>query len=614
MKSLIKSIFLVFALGFLTTFIFRLVFYFSFKDLSLDHEFSLTFLAFIHGIRFDLSALILLNLIFFVSIYFKSFRTHKLFLNLWAIVNLFYLLILASDFTYYSLYSSKLGWDFLAAFNGLSIRIFLSMSYQFMILIPIFFALFFIYRMVFLKLFLTNNVVFKISYFPIYFFILITFGFIGYRGGFQKRVLSPQHTWLYSSGSAFYATLTSNPLHNLMRSKKGASIPDAYKNTKQSYLPKWSMKSSQTSAVVAKKPKNVLFIFIESLSSYPFDNNHLPEFKSWSKNNKKDIQFSSNFYANGSLSKDALLSVFFGLPSYFNIHYFESKYSKNNINGIGQIAKKNKMDTFFLHAAPAGTQFFDVISKAAGFENYISIHDQFKGEPRLKGTWGVHDEVLYDESNKYISNLKKPFIGTVFTTSTHTPFRGTPNNPSGKGSEESNYFLALQYADKALVNFFNEASKTDWFKDTLFVVTGDHSPPLSADWNRKLEELSRIPVLFFWPNSNLGEVKFKNLGRHVDIPKTVFQLLGIYPENWTPYGESLIVSPNNQDTNVFYTNSNTINLVLEPKRILSQSIYDNDTKFLNEELKNQKNELQIQKADLELKDYVFRLEKNSIYK
>jgi phosphoglycerol transferase MdoB-like AlkP superfamily enzyme len=597
--------------GLILTIIFRISFYFAFNSPENSPSFSGVILSLLHGLRFDLSALIFLNLIFFIMGYFKRLRTNRIFLNVWALVSTIYGFLIIADFVYYSLYSSRLGWDFLAVFNGLNADIFFSMTFQFLVLVPVLVLLFYFYRRLLYKLFLNLSFNLEIKYFPLFLFFLILFSLVGFRGGLQKRVLSPQHAWLFSNGNAFLASMTSNTLHSFLRSKKSSNLPKIFENSKESYLSDWKPKDQKLDSQIGKKPKNILFIFIESWSSFTYESDKLPELKKWVFENQNDIQFFTDFYANGALSKDALMSVYFGLPSYFNLHFFESKYAKNKIQGIGQIAKKKKMDSFFLHAAPAGTQFFDVISKAAGFETYKSIIDNFKGENSLRGTWGVHDEALYQASLNYISNLKKPFLGILFTTSTHTPFKGTPNNNLGTDNNETNYFTAVNYADRALIDFFYKASKFDWFKDTLFVVTGDHSPPLSADWNRNPKELSRIPCLFYWPNSNMKDIKFRSIGRHVDIPKTVFDIMGVYPDEWTPYGQSLIEDSKN-DHRVFFTNSNAIHFVSDSKKVLTQPLVDDDN--LKFETENLEDRARIKKAYLELKDYAYRLEKNSIYK
>lgn len=432
--------------------------------------------------------------------------------------------------------------------------------------------------------------------------------------------------------------MTTNTIHNLLREGKSAKLPFNPKKLTQSLLPTWDPERFAEKPLLGKAPKNVMFVFFESLASYPYDHNYMPKLKSWIQEHKKDLHFNTNFYANGKLSKDSLLSIFFGLPSYFDIHIFESKYSKNTFAGIGQVAKEMGQTSFYMDAATGGMQFFDVIVKAAGFDSYMSIQDKYKKEDVPRNGWGVHDEVLYKEAIDYATNLQKPFFGAVFTVSTHTPYFGTPDRPQYK-EEEKDYFVAVNYGDQSLVHFFEEASKKDWYKDTLFIVTGDHSPPLSAKWNRELNEMSRVPFLMYWPGSNLGDVHFKETGRHVDIPHTLFDILGRYPEKWSAYGESMLQTEGDPDTNIFYTTTGAVNLVLDPANVVTQPLFNIEHKesekaiklkkfssklirklskkparefkqFINEELKAERLEF----AEKELRDYIFRLEGNSLYK
>lgn len=628
MRQLLRSTLCVFCAGLAVTLLFRLLFFIFFKTLNTTNEFKWVSLAFLHGLRFDLSALCFMNFIFVLLIYFKKIRQNMIFLNTWAMVNVLYVCLLVADFFYYSVYNTRLSWEFLAVFNGLQIQILISMLSQFLIAFPILILSFLVFQFLLKKLFKHQDKVFRWAFYPGYCLVITIVFVLAYRGGVQKRVLSPQHTWLFANGSSFNAAMTSNTLHNLLRQGKAAKLPSDFQNISRPYLNSWNIENKEKLSLLKKKPQNVLFIFVESMSSYAYEKNYLPKLKNWLTNYQKDLYFNPYFYANGNLSKDALLSVFFGIPSYFNIHFFESKYSKNTIAGIGQLADALKKETFFLHAAPAGTQFFDVISKAAGFKSYISMYDKFKDQPSKISAWGVHDEVLYEEAIKHMNELKEPFIGTLFTTSTHTPFYGTPNNPDNK-EDEVDYFLALNYADDSLVNFFNKASKEEWYKDTLFIITGDHSPPISATWNRQLNEMSRIPLIMYWPESNMNHIKFRSIGRHVDIPRTVFDILGEYPSKWSAYGQSLV--KDNADQNVFYTNSGMIHLIAAPNRIMVQSIYDEDEDTVLEDLKEKsletvslrnensemafgkKSDVLFQKAEDELKDYIYRLENNALY-
>lgn len=596
-------------------------------------------LAFLHGTRFDFSSLCALNLIFILLIYFKNIRQNRIFLQIWIFVNFIYIGLLVGDFIHYSIYNKRMAWDVLGLFHGMKLGVILFMVSQFLIVVPILGISYLLVRYLILKTIPTNDEEIKNKYYPFYFVFVVLISIIGYRGGLQRRVLAIQHSWLYANGNSFFAAMTTNTLHNLLREGKAAKLPFDPRSIHSSLLPTWDRSLFSNQPILTKAPKNIMFVFFESLASYPYEHGHMPKLKNWISNHKKDLYFTTQLYANGKLSKDSLLSIFFGLPSYFDIHVFESKYSKNTFAGIGQIAKQMGQTSFYMDAAPAGMQFFDVIVKAAGFDAYISVQDKYKKVKNIpRNGWGVHDEVLYKEAIDYASKLDTPFLGAVFTVSSHTPFFGAPNRPVYK-NEEKDYFVAVDYGDESLVNFLNEASTKEWYKDTLFIMTGDHSPPLSSKWNRDVNEISRVPFLLYWPGSSLGALEFRGVGRHVDIPHTVFEILGQYPAKWTTYGTSLI-KKNHDDADVFYTTTGAVNLVLEPTNVMTLPFFDIkkqeilktvhakdfSTKLVDKIAKKQKGrklkkeideQFKVNKfkdVEKELKDYIYRLETNSLYK
>ena len=627
MKSIVKLIGSVLGVGFAVSFFFRLLFLFLFKDPNQSLEFQKVFFVFFHGLRFDLSALLYLNVLFLLFLCFKRVREHSIFLNLLAVSNALYLFLFIGDLYYYSVYGNRADMNFATTFKGVDPKLFLRMSLEFAGPIVILAVVLVLLRILFKCLFKVVDFDLELKKYPLYLLVILILGFLGVRGGLQKRVLGPQHTWIFSGGDSFYAQLTSNTLHNLIRTKKGNPLPKRYTGLKASSLPSWSEETHLSAPVLGRAPKNVLFVFVESLSSYSYEKGHLPEFGKWIGRNQEDLFFTTDFHANGILSKDALFSVFFGIPSYFNIHFFDSKYATNHLHGIGQVAKKLDLESFFLHAAPFGTQFFDAITKASGFGKYISVYSDYKGDKKMKGTWGIHDERFYKESLSYMDQRKKGFLGALFTTSSHFPFKGTPNNKNGTGSLEKDYFLSIEYADKSLIEFFKEAQTRPWFKDTLIVVTGDHSPPLGVDWNKKTSESSRVPALLYWEGSGLSRLKINKLGRHVDLPKTLYDFLGASPDKWTPYGQSLInQNAKNFKKQVFYTDSGKLNIALGEQKFITKPYYIKSDDFKAYDgklskpdeadfLKDSKGEVleKFKASENEIKDYLYRLEKNVLY-
>lgn len=89
------------------------------------------------------------------------------------------------------------------------------------------------------------------------------------------------------------------------------------------------------------------------------------------------------------------------------------------------------------------------------------------------------------------------------------------------------HLTAMRYADWALGQFFEKARKAPYFKETLFVIVGDHG----FGNNKQLTEMNlstfNVPLLLIGPGI---QEKFGNLrdtvGTQVDIVPTIMGRLG----------------------------------------------------------------------------------------
>ncbi len=129
------------------------------------------------------------------------------------------------------------------------------------------------------------------------------------------------------------------------------------------------------------KPKNVLMILVESLSSYAF-HNHMPELNQFFSPLKADSYFTDEFYASAMLSQDAMTNLFLGLPNYFDKSYFKTKHSFDNHNGLLKLLKPSFKKSFYLHGAEKGAQNIDTIALAAGFDEYLSSYNPLTSQKK----------------------------------------------------------------------------------------------------------------------------------------------------------------------------------------------------------------------------------------
>lgn len=246
----------------------------------------------------------------------------------------------------------------------------------------------------------------------------------------------------------------------------------------------------------------------------------------------------TNAFANGKRSIEALPAIFTGIPSFADNPYITSKYSMNNIKGIGTILKEKGYTTSFYHGGINGTMGFDAFAHLAGFDKYYGMNE-YPTKKDFDGTWGIYDEEYLQYYAEELSKIKSPFLSCVFTLSSHHPYK-IPERYEGKFPKGNHAIKeCISYVDYSLKQFFESASKTDWFKNTLFVFTADHTPYSSNPYySNKLGSYS-IPIAYYFPNDTFLLGKNSTITQQCDITPTILGLLG-YNEPIFSFGRNVL--------------------------------------------------------------------------
>ena len=147
--------------------------------------------------------------------------------------------------------------------------------------------------------------------------------------------------------------------------------------------------------------------------------------------------------------------------------------------------------------------------------------------PSFANIWGVADEDLFTHAIHYLDQRAqegKPFFSMIMSTSNHKPYTfpaGIPGVLEKGGGREA----GVRYSDFAIGQFFREAKKHDWYKDTVFVVMADHGARVYGAAEIPLYSYE-IPFLIIAPG-RLAPRKVEALTGQVDLAPIVLGLLGL---------------------------------------------------------------------------------------
>lgn len=358
----------------------------------------------------------------------------------------------------------------------------------------------------------------------------------GIRGGSFAKSWRPM-TMSYANLSVDkveHRALVLNTPYSIIRTigKQGLEEKRFYaseKELEQVFNPIHHLAMDTTARFGQLRGRNVMVIIIESFARQYVGrlNQDIPDYKGYTpcfdSISQKGYLFEQAF-ANGRKSIDAMPSILSSLPS-LRSHFITSHYSGNEIEGLGTALGHIGYQSIFLHGAPNGSMGFDAFVKQAGYKRYFGKTEYARDED-FDGVWGIWDEPFLLHAVDELSRMKQPFVGTLFTLSSHEPFR-IPSHYKGRFPNEGEPLVqCIGYTDHALGEFFRKASLQPWFENTLFVITADHaSGDLRPEYRSAVGRYA-VPILFYAPGSDLIGFDRTTTVQQADILPTVLSLLG----------------------------------------------------------------------------------------
>lgn len=519
--------------------------YSYFSDLSVSQLLPML----IFGIRFDLSVIILTNILFIVlyllPFAFREKNAYRNFLKwLYIGVNSITLFANCVDLTYFQYTLKRTNasvFSFLRESIGNDLERLLPTlvaDYWYVFIIGalfIFITAYFYKRTE--KSILLNWTGAEYKWQGIVFISFTALSIIGYRGGFQLKPISTVTAGEYASVK--YIALVLNTPFSILKTLEVPSIEPstAWKITDEAELKKLYNPHHKAEKGDFKK-LNVVIIALESFSK---------EFVGALNNRETDctpfldsligesLTF-TNAYSNGKTSIDGIPSIVSSIPTWMYEPYITSPYGTNQINSLAGLLKKQGYYTAFFHGGTNGTMGFDAFSNIAGYDNYYG-RTEYNNDADFDGNWGIWDEEFMQYAANTINKKQQPFFATVFTLTSHHPYP-VPNKYKGKFKEgKLPIEKSIRYTDHALKHFFESAKKMPWFRNTLFVLCADHTG-ISADpyYYNKVGNYA-IPIIYYVPNDELISMD-STITQQIDIMPSILDYLN-YPSPYFSFGNSV---------------------------------------------------------------------------
>ena len=227
-------------------------------------------------------------------------------------------------------------------------------------------------------------------------------------------------------------------------------------------------------------------------------------------------------YATGNRTARALEAVLTSMPPIPTESILKRDHS-DHVQTLADVLAKRGYERLFM---TAGRGLFDGVRSfmtTNGFDEFLEQSDFH--DPVFANAWGVSDEDLFRKALGEFDRLHatgRPFFTVLLTVSNHRPY----TFPEGRIAENAQCReSAVKYADWAIGYFFREARQHKFFKNTVFVVIGDHGARIYGSQTFPIQSY-RVPMLMILPQEEGRGTRCHTLGCSLDVAPTIMGQLG----------------------------------------------------------------------------------------
>ncbi len=396
------------------------------------------------------------------------------------------------------------------------------------------------------------------------FLVFIPLCVAGMRGGFTTAVrpITISNANQYANHPTEAALVLNTPF-SLIRTigKSTFVVPNYY--TQQQLDAIYSPMHTPSDSL-AKRKKNVVVIIIES-----FGREYIGGYNKWLEDGKYKgytpfvdslMQHSATYlysFCNGRKSIDGMPSILSSIPMFVE-PFFLTPSSMNDVSGLAKELKHDGYYSAFFHGAENGSMGFQAFARTTGFNDYFgkteyNADKRFDGNKDFDGTWAIWDEPFMQFYATKMGEFKQPFVSAIFTASSHHPFVIPDKYKSTFPEEGLAIHKCIRYTDNALRKFFAKAKTMPWYKNTLFVITSDHTNMSDHEYYQTDLGGFCSPIIFFDPSGEFKPGMRDAIAQQIDIMPTVLSYLG-YDKKYVGFGIDLLTTSAKDTWAVNYLN------------------------------------------------------------
>ncbi len=291
-----------------------------------------------------------------------------------------------------------------------------------------------------------------------------------------------------------------------------------------------------------KSPPNFVFILVEGLGkAFSGPNAYLGSFTPFLDELSRKSLYWENFLASQGRTFAALPSILASLP-----------YADKGFNDLGprmprhlsflSILKHNGYRLKFYFGSDLDFDNERQFLQKQGVDVMIGINDYDKSYEKSPGTdWGYADRELVRKSLEMErQDAKQPYVTFVQTMSMHTSYSipgqekyiqffeermnqlGFDKAQKEKHRPYEKIYSTILYTDDALRYFFDQYAKLPSYRNTIFIITGDHRLP-EIPMSTKIDRF-HVPLIIFSPLLKRAS-QIQSISSQLDITPSLLAFL-----------------------------------------------------------------------------------------
>jgi glucan phosphoethanolaminetransferase (alkaline phosphatase superfamily) len=294
-------------------------------------------------------------------------------------------------------------------------------------------------------------------------------------------------------------------------------------------------------------PPNVVFVIVEGLGrAFTNENAYLGSFTPFLDSLSQHSLYWENCLSTSGRTFGVFPAVLGSLP-YGQHGFAELGEQMPSCLGLISILAANGYNSSFFYG---GDSKFDNMNLFMRRQNINQIYDEATYDHSYKKlpansqgfTWGYGDSELF---RRYLTELDKQSnntfkINTLLTISTHSPFKVNDQNkydalfekrmqalkldPTSinQHREYKPQYASILYMDDAMRHFFKSYTTRSSFKNTIFIITGDHRMP-DIPMSTKIDRY-HVPLIIYSPMLK-RTAKFPAVVSHLDITPSLLAFM-----------------------------------------------------------------------------------------